>query len=516
MRYRFAFNLCLLLFLFTGSVMLRFENMDKPLGRHHEWITAHTLITLSIWDAEGLKAHHFSPVYTYAGKSNAGIDMLGGVIDKNGRCYYTSYPPFAFLFPYLVLHPLGVPPSVKALQILNLLIHFFCALGIFLIMYHVYDKKMGEHTFLPGLIGFTLYIFSYGNLWFHMNLWFADILMQLFFIYGILLYLKIRKGGTSSRHFWLLGLVCFLGVYTEWLGLMLVMTLGSIELIRAIQKKTGYRLFIFLSGVGIGALALTLWQYSSISGFSAFWEAAKTKYLIRSGFQDRSISEYGFNITNPDSYGKMDGNYNGNYLAIVNLLGIFAMLFIAVCIYRRRYFLNGKEGALLLLILTPILLHHLIFFNFNVVHDFSTLKTSFLLITLACILSRRILLFFESLPFNWAWTGTLLLLIVTGIKSSESAALYHKNYDTSSGLMPVEQDLSKSMLKTGARTDLLWITNAELNPELVYYTRKNIGRAADRNGAEEFMKNSGKEHAVFFQVDKSGALAGMYLLGPPP
>ncbi|MBK9190197.1 MAG: hypothetical protein IPM77_01175 [Crocinitomicaceae bacterium] len=87
--------------LFFISVSIRQENFSVPLSRHHEWITAHTLITCEIWEKNGgPSAYHFSPVYTYPGEGNIRRKMLGGVVDDKGEVYYVSYPPFSFLFAY--------------------------------------------------------------------------------------------------------------------------------------------------------------------------------------------------------------------------------------------------------------------------------------------------------------------------------------------------------------------------------------------------------------------------------
>jgi hypothetical protein len=509
MRFRYILHISLLLLLFSGSILLRERNIDKPLGRHHEWITAHTLVTLSIWEKEGLITHHFSPIYTFSGKANTNLELLGGVKDQNGRCYYTSYPPFAFLLPYFIFHPLGITPNVMSLQLLGLVIHFICAFGIFLLLYQLYDKRIGKETFLPAFIAFALYCYSYGNLWFHMNLWFCDILMQVFFIYGTLLYCKIRNGTGTGIHHILLGLVAFLAVYTEWLGLLMVIVFAISEGIRILRKKTNYRLLIVLCGATLLALTLTIWQYSSINGLSAFLEAAKAKYLIRSGYQNRNISEYGFNILNPASYEKMDGNYNGNYLTLINLLGILGILFIVISIYRRKYFVNQQERRVLFYIILPVVLHHVIFFNFNIVHDFSTLKTAFFLITLIAIFSQRILLFFSSLPVKLSWIGSVGLTVIIGIKCFESALLYKKNYDATL-IMPPYEVLGQA-IRAQAPVNELVIINGELCPELMYYSGRNMAWTQDTTRARDFLSRGGYSKAFFFDI-KSGVLKGVYPL----
>ena len=71
------------------------------MGRYHEWITAHTLLTCQIWEENGgPSAYNFNPVYTYPGEGNGHRDVLGGVAAKNGDVYYVSYPPFTF---YLII-----------------------------------------------------------------------------------------------------------------------------------------------------------------------------------------------------------------------------------------------------------------------------------------------------------------------------------------------------------------------------------------------------------------------------
>jgi hypothetical protein len=78
----------IILFLFLISFQVRKENLAAPMGRHHEWITAHSLITAEIWEENGGPSNFgFNPVYTHQGIGSAYRRALGGVSAKNGDVY---------------------------------------------------------------------------------------------------------------------------------------------------------------------------------------------------------------------------------------------------------------------------------------------------------------------------------------------------------------------------------------------------------------------------------------------
>ena len=173
-------NLLLLLFLFAVSIAMRLPNLNKSLARHHEWLSAHVLVTETAWNKASISEYYFSPVYKYGEDITLQADFFSVVKDKNANTYYVSYPPFCFIAPYLFFKLFCLTPSFFGLQIFSLLIQLFTALILVSLIYKVKQKNMREDIYVPALGAFAVYVFSTANLWFCCNVYFADMLGQLF------------------------------------------------------------------------------------------------------------------------------------------------------------------------------------------------------------------------------------------------------------------------------------------------------------------------------------------------
>ena len=280
-KYHFI-ALTSILFLFLLSVFVRKENMAEPLTRHHEWITAHTLITCEIWDQNGgPSAYHYSPVYTYPGKGNMKRRMLGGVVDETGNVYYVSYPPFAFLFAYYATQIIG-GPSIDSIRTLNLAVHFLCAIFIYLIAHSLSSEQQKKQLCIAGIFGAFLYLFSAGNLWIHGNLYFADMLVQLFVISGIYFSIRFFKKDYKNELVFLsvLFFLFFLATYTEWLGLFLAFAFGlAFAVAYFVKREIRFLKAFFVVGIAsVLAIAITIKQYSSIAGWDELKRVSTEKY----------------------------------------------------------------------------------------------------------------------------------------------------------------------------------------------------------------------------------------------
>src|ERR1044071_5028 len=124
----FYINTGLILILFSLSVIVRLDNLKAPMGRHHEWLTGHVLTTLSIFEKNGMAEHYYSPVFTFPETAERALLNKQEFKDKNNYDYYTSYPPFCFIFPYLIFKLFHLKVSLLGIRIIGLGIHFICAL----------------------------------------------------------------------------------------------------------------------------------------------------------------------------------------------------------------------------------------------------------------------------------------------------------------------------------------------------------------------------------------------------
>ena len=127
--------IAILLLLFGVSILVRLPYLNRPLGMHHEWLTAQTLVIHSVWYQRGIASCGFNPIVTFALPADKNIfTPMGKIASPSGDYYYTSQPPFGYILPYLVLTSLGIRPDVLPLEIFNLFVHFACIVLVFLII----------------------------------------------------------------------------------------------------------------------------------------------------------------------------------------------------------------------------------------------------------------------------------------------------------------------------------------------------------------------------------------------
>ena len=393
-------GISIILFLFIISIQVRKENLKAPLGRHHEWITAHALITAEIWDENGGPSHYnFTPIYSYPGSGSAYRRPLGGVAASNGDVSYTSYPPFAFIYLYYSSQITG-GPTVYSARFASLSIHLVSAILLYFLIALIQPNRDKKQLNFAGIIAAGLYLFAQGNLWFHGNLYFSDMVVQPFFIGGLLLSIKYLRG-YFKREKLILALIFitfFLGTYTEWISLFSAFYCGLLFLAFAIFKKEKKYLKPFFT-IALGssiALCLTLYQYSSIDGWDALKTTSTQKFDQRSGHTKAENIDPNFNIHNGESFDLLKSTFNSYYKSTENYIAIAFILMILILVLSRiKRFKNLENrlrmnwGLLVLgLMILPIITHYLLFYEFNTKHYFSGIKTATLLICIAAVITQ--------------------------------------------------------------------------------------------------------------------------------
>jgi hypothetical protein len=474
-KYHLA-GLAGVIILFTISAAIRTENLSTPLTRHHERITAHTLITCDIWEKNGGPSnYYFSPVYTYPGEGNQNRQMLGGITDKNGNVYYVSYPPFAFLFAYYGTMILG-GPDTDSIRSLNLIIHLFCALFIYLIAATFLPEHRTQSLSIAGLTGAFLYLFSNGNLWAHGNLYFSDTLVQLFIIPGLYFTILFLKGSLKNPkgNLLIVGLIFFFAAYTEWLGIFFSFFVGITLLIFWFVKKESR----FLHGVAVVgsaallALVITIVQYSSIGGWNQFKEVSLAKYEQGNVHYDIVNPSEQARTGDTEAYDFMLGKIDHYYVMAENFLGIFAIILAVVILIpnARRRIEHARIALFMLLLLSvSILLHYYLFFNFNLLHDFSSLKTGFAII-LFVVVAISMISSALSVKLNVVlFLAITYLAVEKGLKSVD-------DYTQDFPLAAVDWNriATGELIQKYAKPEQAVFVNISSNPELVYAAKHNV------------------------------------------
>ncbi|MBX7094648.1 MAG: hypothetical protein K1X56_08010 [Flavobacteriales bacterium] len=495
-----------MLVLFAFSIVVRQSNFNQPLGRHHEWISAHTLVTMKAWAERGGPEHfHFAPLYTFKNVPDKHVGVLGGVEDSNGDFYYVSYPPLAYLLPYYSLKLFNAGFTSANLQIYSLVLHFFTAFMLFLLLIQLTGKKIYTDWLFIPLLGFALYLFAPGYLWFHSNVYFVDVLMQFFLFALLLIFHKVLllEEKPDWKFLSLLFAIVFLSIYTEWLGVFISFFFFLFLFVWSILKKSRkfISVMLIIAAATSCSLGTTFLQYSSIAGSDKFIQASVDKYKMRSGQSDDK-AEYGISISNPESYTLLNRHLTNNFITVENILGFSVLLFLIGLMLSKKSFVTLTQGIILLVFLFAIGLHIFVFFNFNALHDFGTLKTGALMIVFSMVFFQRAYHAINSKWPRYSYLFFIPVLLFCGVKILQSIDIYQR--DNSLATLRKENLEIGHAIKTCAQADEKVFIDIWPCPEIMYYAERNPLPEKEMSNAIKFMRDFGIEKGVYIRSENGG------------
>lgn len=481
-------RLLLLVGVFLISVLIRIPNLNRPLSKHHEFCTAVALQVMTVWEQEGISNVHFAPAMNYAGSSNKFINnnasTTGKLIDENGNYYYVSHPPLGYYLPYVVFNIFRVEPGVLSLQVFNLFIHFLSALlvsGIILTL-----AGLSSGSFRMALIGFTVYTFSTGPLWFNSNVYMSDTLVVFFFLLGIFLY----SSWFSSRRMIFLYLhfiAVFLMTYTSWLG---VFYAAGFSLYWLMKERSDYRILsisllnwsaVFIAG------ALMIYQYSGIAGFENYFDQMIERYSERGSLASGS----GFLSAKLHELLLLPFNYITAYFPFVLLISGWLII---RYFFKRKIRLQIGLKHMIWLSLAPVLLLHLVLLNYSG-HDFTTLYGApFIAVIVPFIL--------DSFNFNGLLSNRLVNSIVIASVVVSVGLYYMINLpgerSWKGDLYAEQQTIGLTISQNSAKDEVVYLVKYPVHPQVVYYSQRNIIGTSSFEKARKLFRDSDDTKAVFF------------------
>jgi len=501
--------MAILLLLFAVSVAIRLPYLNRPLGQHHEWLTAQTLVIHSIWYERGIVACGFQPIVTFGLPADKNIIASMGKIASptTGDYYYTSQPPLGYILPYLVLRLLGLRPDVLPLQVFNLAVHLVCVLLIFLIVRRLALHRGLRLPEIPALAGAAVYIFMPVTLWFHGNVYGFEILVQAFFLLAIYLFLRVLE--RPARPAWLytaLAVNAFFMSYTEWLGVFFAFSVGLYAIFHFRDRMVRWA-FVAVAAGTAAALCLTFVQYSQIAGVEEFLRRATSTYLKRSGLSN-ALSLDNSSLLNWKAWERVIRHYMNGFglLPLVFAIAAFAI----VCgksIKDMAVHFGPMERAVVLLSLLPIVTHHLVFFDFTAIHDFSVLKDAVffsLLVGMLCYLLQG------TANGGFAVNGRQQLLN-KGLALAFACSLlvgigqfWKLNRDSNDNF----KETGKLVARTAKPDEVIFAVMEELCPQVVFYAHRNIDEYWGEQSARELIRKNGAKQGIIFELDEDGRCKG--------
>lgn len=479
----------LIFLLFLGSVILRAPNLNRPLSDHHEWVTAHTMIILENWTAQGALKNKLCLLTTYPTFTDKFIwTSYGRIMNNAGNGYYISFPSFAAIFPYMIFKALSVPCTVLNVQILNLVMHLITTYFVFLIFCFV--MKDHKNCLFAAFLASAYFIYLPANLWFFSNIYSWDILWHYFWVIGIYQVLKIvhdmpLKHVTSSSLI-LLGVNIFLITYTlELSGIFFAVSIIAYGTAKLCQYARYKHLMFYAVCPVIFALMVTYAQYAAITNTAEvihYFQLAKSEYKFR-GLMDIL---------------KIIHHYKMAYSGI--LVPIIIVLLISLKKWGVKYFhiLNQNERVLLFFCFFPVMLQHLLQPNHTGEHDYQVLRSSMIFISV-------LILGFNHLASSGRM-GRLLksfLLILFAISIIFPITTYQNYYAFSSGpqrFLKLSQKIRKA---SGADDVIFLISEIDNEPPLVFHTKRNMLSVIYPEEAKEWLNQYGREQGIIMHIDKN-------------
>lgn len=484
-------TILILVFLFLISILVRLPLLNRPLSKHHEFCTAIALRIIASWQENGIKNLKFKPATNFGRNEDKFINNYasasGKMKDELGNYYYISHPPLAYYIPFSFFQLVGIKANVLPLQVFNLLIHALCAVGVFLIVGCLYPKE-NELNF-PAIAAYAVYLFNPASLWFQSNVYMSDMMVQLPFVFAVLVCTKmlLYEHHLLKRSIILL-LLCFAMVYTSWLGVFFC--IATVILIFRGKLMFSLALIEILFTALVLGLGIAFLQYSKIAGIENLKEELACRFAQRS-------SLHGWQIFLSNMFGVIK-NYFFNYAAMYLFLTGSVL---SVYLIRRRIRMGAILSNVLAISVLPIILLHLVLSDYSG-HDFTVLYATLPFSIFTGFLAER-LYGHVSIKFLIFGTGMFVLLNIAQfyyINRPGEISQSGDRYDTFMN--------EGTFIKQHANADeIVFALNYKPSPETIWYAHVNIKTVSSEAEARVFLQARKLNKGVIFFRNEKNELA---------
>ena len=461
---------------------------------------------MTIWSEDGINHYGWNPVMTYSGDQNKFINnhanTSGQMVDEHGNYYYVSHPPFAYYLPFFVFAGLGLVPSVLGIQIFNMAMHFLAALFVYFIVNLLSNTRARSKLFIPALVAFLIYCFMPATLWFHSNVYMSDMLVQVVFVIGVYISLKmfIRRRFQSFKYLFFYSLVVFLMVFTSWLGVFFTGAVLLYTLIKMQREREFAIPVLFAIVSSAAALLMMIWLYSGINGPEAYLAELKSRFLIRSSFQG-SGGFMDLLVFKAMQFKDVLFNYVVSYLPVFGLIGV--LVFFIVTRKRPRLVFTRNGYRFLWLSCLPVLLLHLFLLDYSG-HDFTALYGSLVIAVVVGILYDKILHMqsVKAWMLQAAVTVTVLACVVQYfyINRPGEISLVGDRYDTH---MVLAGEVNANL---DSGNEVIFFQGSTPSPELIFYAGVNIKSIESEAEALEFLEQRELTEGKIFYINENSGI----------
>jgi hypothetical protein len=507
MRIRVAVVLSLL---FILSVAIRHPLFNQEFTNSHEWLSAHTLTTVELWNQVSPQIHHFNLLYTFPARSNKFVDDLwsAGVPDRFGNYYYVSMPHLGFLTPYLFFKLFHLPPNIADLEYCGLTLHLIVCVLLFLLLWRLTRGFPG--ALLASSTAFCVFLFAPTALYYYQNALVGSVMVIPYTVMLLIAVTVLFEDGASraaERIAWLLLLLGLVGgCLADWQGYFTAFATAVVAFtiaLRAPQRRRTAVAVLLLACVGVAiAILVTVLQDARIAGFDQFEHTILGRLHERTG--GKNINPLTF-----DYYRRL-ARFYAAYLPFL----IAAGAFFAIAVrrgYRGIPDLFRKAGIPLAISLLAVLADHLILANHTAIHIFTTLNT---LVPIAIVCGLGAIALCESgadLRRN-SLAVTAVVLLCAAISTGEYYLAYRNRphpFRTSAAtiLAAAAPDDVIFAAGNGYRMDKDMVV-----PQMIYYLQRNVEVVAGEPEAAQFLAAHGLQRGVLARLNEDYTVGGIQVI----
>lgn len=481
----------ILLGIFLLSVLVRVPQLNRPLGKHHEFCTAVSLRIMQIWYDNGIANYGYNPVMTYNNPADKFINnhgnQTGKMVDKEGNYYYVSHPPFAYYAPYFFFRLLNIRPDVLPLQIFNLLLHFISGLFVYFTVCLLSFNRARSLPYRSALVAYAIYLFLPVTLWFQGNVYMSDMAVHTLFIIGVYVALKmiIRQKFHTPKYIFFYVAVLGLMIYTSWLGVFFALGVLVYSLLH-VRDNNGFKVLIWSTIiVTLVTLRLIVYQYSQIAGPLAYLEEMFSRYLVRGSLAETDRGLFHFMFDYLWLFKTLIYNYVIHYIVIY----VAIILFVWLVMSRRKMKIVFSQNGyrFIWLSVMPVVLLHFFFLNYSE-HDFTALYASLFFSVLLGILYDKVKKS-GAIPLRRMQIALVVMLL-----------LLVAQYEVMNRVSEQADVLAGAIIKeNSAKDEVVFLHDAQASPQLIFYSARNIRYTSTIEDAQIFLKKTGQNKGIVFR-----------------
>jgi hypothetical protein len=443
------------------------------------------MIALENWESQGALKHNFCILQSYPLRADKYICNMGRTMDKNGNWYYTTFPPFAVICPYLVFQLFSIPVNVTNLQTFNLATHLVATLFLYLTVSSVLPEPSSKRINIPAMLASLLFIFIPTNLWTYGNVYSWDIFCHPLWIISIFLTVKCVEYARRDRRnlflLTLLGVVNFLMVYTEYLGLFSAICVCLFAFVHRKESKQFRWIYRTITITTVLSLSLTLFQYSQIDGFGSLLSMYMNKY-----------SDVNFSSVHRLSLMLFLYWYKISFLPGIILLIVLLVAAVVFRLPKGTLRLRPSQIYLIYFALLPVVLHHAVFFAWTCHHYYGVLKSSVLICIMPAILLSKLL---STMSRRRARIFLGFLSVVILALGYQSFRLYKWEFARGENEGHYEAGLC---IHAHSRPDQTVFADWWPHPQEVFHSKRNIQVIGDVVQAVTWLQEHGRREGVLF------------------